>query len=74
MRSLKISAAIMIRLADADEQIKEHPILMASVSILIHLRKVFEEAIWFLAVRLTCDLKQGETPSQQKYLLGLLSV
>jgi hypothetical protein len=57
VRSLKTSAAaIMIKLADADGPIKGHPILMATMSILIHLRKVIEEAKWFLAVRLTWDL------------------
>ena len=55
LRSLK-RYATMFKLAEADEQIKGLPKLMANESIPTHFVSATKEVIVFLVVRLTWDL------------------
>ena len=57
MKNLKTySAAIVVKLADADEKFKGRPILKASESIPIHFMSVTVGVIGFLVARLTWEL------------------
>ena len=57
MKNLKTySAAIVVKLADADELFKGRPILKANESIPIHFVSVTVRVIGFLVARLTWDL------------------
>jgi hypothetical protein len=57
LRNLKrYATATMFKLAEADEQIKGLPKLMANESIPTHFVSATKEVIVFLVVRLTWDL------------------